>query len=185
MADYGTDDEIKLQEESKEIMKSMIKSYRAPNDDDIIQKEELWDCLDFIGINVKDENAMRAIRTQFDTDKDGQLSIDEIVNQWELLQTHSLHSDYLLKCFKKLDKNKDGFLRLPELRTILTAKGKNQFSGTEAAVLLEDLMKYDKDNNGKFTYTEFVEMYAENEFPFKPKGLPTKKLPDAKQKMDD
>ncbi|CAH1791594.1 unnamed protein product [Owenia fusiformis] len=185
MANFGSEDDIEMRDESKRMLREMIMSYGDSNDDGIIQKDELGDCLAFIGINIMDEESMDAVIEHFDTNEDGHISIDEIVDQWEVLQVHSLHSDELLKSFKKIDANGDGFIRLPELKAVLTKKGKNQFSGEEASAVLQKLMKYDEDHDGKFSYPEFVKMFSEDEFPFKRiKGLTKKKLPDAKQKQE-
>ncbi|CAH1791592.1 unnamed protein product [Owenia fusiformis] len=185
MANFGND-VVTLSEDSKKYLKEQLLKYSDTNKDGVISKDEIWDCLNYIGINIDDEKSMDVVMELFDTNEDGDLSVDEIVNQWEELQVHSLRSEELMTCFEKLDKNGDGFIRLPELRAVLTKKGRNQFSGTEAAEIIQELkLKFDKNNDGKFSYPEFVQMYADTEFHFKPKEKKNETLPDAKVSMED
>lgn len=47
---------------------------------------------------------------------DGKLQIKELVDNWKILAQHSVNGDDLLSAFKVIDKNKDGFVRLAELK---------------------------------------------------------------------
>lgn len=46
---------------------------------------------------------------------DGQLQIEELVNNWYALCQHSVNGDELLEAFNTLDVDHDGYIRLDEL----------------------------------------------------------------------
>jgi EF-hand domain pair len=52
---------------------------------------------------------------------DGKLQIEELVNNLELLNEHSVNGDELMSAFRAFDTDNDGHIRLPFSRSLLRA----------------------------------------------------------------
>ncbi|XP_067934379.1 uncharacterized protein [Watersipora subatra] len=164
----GSSDKLQFRPElSEDSRKALIECFRHfdLNKDGKIGADELPDALAFAGIHPTEEDLKDILRL-FDSQGNGKISIEELVDNYHILVQHSIHGEELIDAFNKFDTNKDGFLNLPELKKVLTSAGE-KWTQDEAAQLLEDLMKYDKNGDGKFDYMEFVTMFMDNSYPFK------------------
>jgi len=164
------DDE--LPEGSRKVLEKCFQQFDKSGDG-ILQAKELPQALQFAGIFVTVQGA-KEIAQLFDKYGDGKLQIKELVDNWKILAQHSVNGDDLLNAFKVIDKNKDGFVRLAELKHVLTQLGE-KWTSDEARQAISDLRKYDTNNDGKFSYPEFVQMYINDAYPFKRPSDPERK----------
>ncbi|KAF6025701.1 hypothetical protein EB796_015952 [Bugula neritina] len=155
---------LALSDGSRNVLIECFKQFDK-NGDGKINVEELPAALNFVGVHPTEEDTKDILRL-LDKQGDGNLEITELVDNYKILAQHSVNCEELLDAFNRLDTNKDGFLNLLELKKVLTGAGE-KWTQEEASQLLQDLMKYDMNGDGKFDYVEFVTMYMDNSYPFK------------------
>jgi len=160
-------EDFELTQETKNYLQSLFEE-KDEDQSGCINADELGECLRSVGFCVTDAD-LDFLVENFDRNRDGRLSIKELMDNLHLINAHSIGKKDMMDAFHKFDKNGDGFIRLPELLQILTLKG--GFEVQEARELLDYLVKnFDKNGDGKFDYPEFIEMYLSTDFPFKSKA---------------
>ncbi|KAK2142366.1 hypothetical protein LSH36_965g01028 [Paralvinella palmiformis] len=126
-----------------------------------LKSDELEECLNMVGVDIIPED-MEFLQERFDKNGDGHLQIEELMDNLHVLYQHAIHRDELMTAFNTFDINKDGYIRYTELQNILTFRG--FMSADESRKTISMLSKYDRNKDGKFSYSEFVEMYLSDEF---------------------
>jgi len=165
MADHDTDKDGKLsmveivddREDNKEENEKFFTEADA-NKDGFLDAEELPKFLEALNQPHKKENDdAQTMLADHDTDKDGKLSLVEIVDDRE--DTKEENEIY----FAEADANKDGFLDLEELPKFLEALHRPHKS---VHALEEDpktiLAEHDADKDGKLSLAEIVDDREDN-----------------------
>ncbi|ELT99096.1 hypothetical protein CAPTEDRAFT_228966 [Capitella teleta] len=151
----------KFSEETIKVLREAFKSKDKDNTGTLDQAQ-LQDCLMLVGLIATDED-IEFLSKHFDDNGDGELQIEELIENIHVINTHIQYREDLMEAFKIFDRKGEGYIRLPSLLKILTAK--NFMTPLDARRLITRLVKkYDHNNDGKFNYAEFVEIYASREF---------------------
>merc|ERR1712070_1237336 len=160
LADHDTDKDGKLslveivddRENDKEESEAFFKEADA-NSDGFLDEAEIPKFVELLKTEKtaeqKAQDAAKILMTDHDTDKDGKLSLVEIVDVREDNKEESEHY------FAEADANKDGFLDADELPKFLQALHQpHKKGGDDAATMLAD---HDTDKDGKLSLAEIVD----------------------------
>ncbi|XP_067931239.1 calmodulin-like [Watersipora subatra] len=165
----AAEDNFELPEESKRVLTECFEKYDKSGNG-VLETSELPAALAFAGIFTTAEDQETLARF-LDSSGDGKVQISELVDNWSTLAQHSVNGDQLMKAFKKFDLNSDGYIQDKELKILLTGAGE-KWSLQEAEACIRSLKKFDTQQDGKFSYPEFVRMLTANVYPFKrPTGV--------------
>ncbi|XP_076440362.1 EF-hand calcium-binding domain-containing protein 7-like isoform X2 [Babylonia areolata] len=94
----------------------------------------------------------KAITRYWDSDKES-MTFEEFVDVCRMEPATS--EDDLIKAFRKIDVNGDGFISLDELYNIMTTKGE-RLSREEVKMMIDDV---DENKDGRLNYKEFCHMF--------------------------
>lgn len=158
--------DFSLSDESKHVIKDILRS-KTLETNGVLDVDELGDCLEAFGFNADDED-VDFLKKHLDENGDGELEVDELVENIDVLNWHCFHGKDLMKEFTKIDKDGDGVIRYPEMLKVLTTRGPNPLEPMEGRRLLDILArKFDANFDGKFSYSEFVKIYMSDALPYK------------------
>ncbi|XP_063430888.1 neo-calmodulin-like isoform X1 [Mytilus trossulus] len=104
------------------------------------------------------ENEVKEMVQKADTDGNGTIEFPEFLQMaTDMMKSVDL-ADEVRDAFRLFDKNGDGYVTAPELKTILSNNGE-KISDEELDALVKDA---DVDGDGKINYQEFVSMLEGN-----------------------
>ncbi|XP_070196445.1 EF-hand calcium-binding domain-containing protein 7-like isoform X4 [Littorina saxatilis] len=96
--------------------------------------------------------SQRVVNRYWDDDRDS-MAFDEFVDVCRKVSSTS--EDDLMKAFRKIDINGDGYISLDELYKIMTTKGE-RLSRQEVKVMIDEV---DENKDGRLDYKEFCRMF--------------------------
>lgn len=79
--------------------------------DGIIGVDELGECLEAFGYEP-DQRDIDFLKKHFDDNGDGNLEVDELVNNIDVLNYHCYYGKTLMREFLRIDQDRDGIIRL-------------------------------------------------------------------------
>ncbi|CAG2241635.1 CALM [Mytilus edulis] len=104
------------------------------------------------------ENEVKEMVQKVDTDGNGTIEFPEFLQMaTDMMKSVDL-ADEVRDAFRLFDKNGDGYVTAPELKTILSNNGE-KISDEELDAMVKDA---DVDGDGKINYQEFVSMLEGN-----------------------
>ncbi|XP_061357564.1 calmodulin-like protein 3 [Gastrolobium bilobum] len=127
------------------------------NGDGRITKKELNDSLENLGIFIPDKE-LTAMIEKIDVNGDGCVDMDEFGELYtSIMDEHERDEEEdMMEAFNVFDQNRDGFITVEELRTVLASLGLKQGRTVEECKKM--IMKVDVDGDGMVNYKEFKQM---------------------------
>ncbi|KAK7261613.1 hypothetical protein RIF29_27928 [Crotalaria pallida] len=125
------------------------------NGDGRITKKELNDSLENLGIFIPDMELTNMIE-KIDVNGDGCVDIDEFGELYQSIMDERDEEEDMREAFNVFDQNRDGFITVEELRSVLSSLGLKQGRTVEDCKKM--IMKVDVDGDGKVDYKEFKQM---------------------------
>ena len=125
------------------------------NGDGRITKKELNDSLENLGIFIPDKELGQMIE-RIDVNGDGCVDIDEFGELYQTIMDERDEEEDMREAFNVFDQNRDGFITVEELGTVLASLGLKQ--GRTLDECKKMIMKVDVDGDGMVNYKEFRQM---------------------------
>ncbi|CAK1604576.1 unnamed protein product [Parnassius mnemosyne] len=128
-----------------------------------VSKEEFVQGLMETGLEMSTKEAEETFG-RFDTDKSGNISLDELIKQIRPPMSES-RRDIVKKVFKKFDKTGDGVITIDDIRSVYSVNSHPLYmSGEETAekVMNRFLANFEVDGtaDGRVTLEEFMNFYS-------------------------
>ncbi|KAI0228989.1 hypothetical protein LSAT2_020572 [Lamellibrachia satsuma] len=95
--------------ETLNVLRRLFKE-RDVEQDGNLNADELEQCLQLVGFFPTNEDIVFLIK-HFDTNGDGVLQIEELLENIHVIQAHSIHKHEMMDAFERFDTNKDGYIR--------------------------------------------------------------------------
>ncbi|ESW03940.1 hypothetical protein PHAVU_011G054100 [Phaseolus vulgaris] len=131
------------------------------NGDGRISVEELRDSLVNMGIEIPEKELADMIQ-RIDVNGDGCLDMEEFGELYESIMEERDEEEDMLEAFNVFDQNRDGFISVDELRTVLASLGLHQGRSLEECRKM--IVKVDIDGDGMVNYKEFRQMMKSGGF---------------------
>ncbi|CAJ1933331.1 unnamed protein product [Sphenostylis stenocarpa] len=125
------------------------------NGDGRISVEELSHSLENLGIKISEKELTEMIQ-RIDVNGDGCVDITEFGELYELIMEERNEEEDMREAFNVFDQNRDGFITVEELRTVLGSLGLHQGGSMEECRKM--IVKVDVDGDGMVNYKEFQQM---------------------------
>ncbi|UJR16517.1 hypothetical protein I4U23_003419 [Adineta vaga] len=100
------------------------------------------------------EDELKGLINEFDCDGKGLIDFDEFLQMMAKRAKEHNEEDELIEAFRVFDKNRNGFIKVAELKHVMTNLGE-QFSSDEVDEILSEI---DTTGNGIIRYEELVKM---------------------------
>ncbi|KAJ7961707.1 Calmodulin-like protein [Quillaja saponaria] len=123
------------------------------NEDGWITKND--DSLKNLGILISDKDLMQLIES-IDVNGDGFVDIDEFAVLYEMIMEDKDEEEDMREAFNVFDKNRDGFITMEELRSVLTTLSLKQGRTIEDCRRM--IKKVDVDGDGMVNFKEFKQI---------------------------
>ncbi|CAL0303340.1 unnamed protein product [Lupinus luteus] len=120
-----------------------------------ISKKELKDSLEKLGMMIPDKELTQMIE-KIDVNGDGWVDMEEFGELYESIMEERDEEEDMREAFNVFDHNRDGFITVEELRTVLSSLGLKQGRTVEECKKM--IMKVDVDGDGMVNYKEFKQM---------------------------
>ncbi|KAM0001483.1 putative EF-hand domain-containing protein [Helianthus debilis subsp. tardiflorus] len=131
------------------------------NNDGTITKHELNESLENMKIFISDEDLVRMI-DKVDINNDGCVDLDEFGVLYKEIMDKQENEEDMMEAFNVFDQNRDGFIVVEELRSVLESLGLKQ--GKVVDDCRRMIMKVDVDGDGRVSFNEFKEMMRSGGF---------------------
>nr|AEO20055.1 calmodulin [Phaseolus vulgaris] len=131
------------------------------NGDGRISVEELRDSLVNMGIEIPEKELADMIQ-RIDVNGDGCVDMEEFGELYESIMEERDEEEDMLEAFNVFDQNRDGFISVDELRTVLASLGLHQGRSLEECRKM--IVKVDIDGDGMVNYKEFRQMMKSGGF---------------------
>ncbi|MFS7924412.1 putative EF-hand domain pair protein CML [Helianthus anomalus] len=131
------------------------------NNDGTITKHELNESLENMKIFISDEDLVRMI-DKVDINNDGCVDLDEFGVLYKEIMDNQENEEDMMEAFNVFDQNRDGFIAVEELRSVLESLGLKQ--GKVVDDCRRMIMKVDVDGDGRVSFNEFKEMMKSGGF---------------------
>ncbi|KAM0030362.1 putative EF-hand domain-containing protein [Helianthus debilis subsp. tardiflorus] len=131
------------------------------NNDGTITKHELNESLENMKIFISDEDLVRMI-DKVDINNDGCVDLDEFGVLYKEIMDKQENEEDMMEAFNVFDQNRDGFIAVEELRSVLESLGLKQ--GKVVDDCRRMIMKVDVDGDGRVSFNEFKEMMRSGGF---------------------
>ncbi|CAN8286682.1 unnamed protein product [Cochlearia groenlandica] len=130
------------------------------NNDGRITKEELNDSLENLGIYIPDKDLTQMIQ-KLDSNGDGCVDIEEFESLYKtIVDEHrndgETEEEDMRDAFNVFDQDRDGFITVEELRSVMGSLGLKQGRTLEGCKKM--IMQVDEDGDGSVDYKEFLQM---------------------------
>lgn len=125
------------------------------NGDGKITKKELSDSLQNLGIFIPDKELVQMI-DKIDANGDGYVDMEEFGGLYQTIMDEKDEEEDIREAFNVFDQNRDGFITVDELRSVLASLGLKQGRTVEDCKLM--IKKVDADGDGRVNYKEFKQM---------------------------
>ncbi|CAL0304197.1 unnamed protein product [Lupinus luteus] len=120
-----------------------------------ISKKELKDSLEKLGMMIPDKELTQMIE-KIDVNGDGWVDMEEFGELYESIMEEHDEEEDMREAFNVFDHNRDGFITVEELQTVLSSLGLKQGRTVEECKKM--IMKVDVDGDGMVNYKEFKQM---------------------------
>ncbi|KAE9616557.1 hypothetical protein Lal_00034204 [Lupinus albus] len=120
-----------------------------------ISKKELKDSMEKLGMLIPDKELTQMIE-KIDVNGDGWVDMEEFGELYESIMEERDEEEDMREAFNVFDHNRDGFITVEELRTVLSSLGLKQGRTVEECKKM--IMKVDVDGDGMVNYKEFKQM---------------------------
>ncbi|KAK9059146.1 hypothetical protein SSX86_021765 [Deinandra increscens subsp. villosa] len=131
------------------------------NGDGRITKQELNDSLENTGVFISDADLVQMIE-KIDVNGDGCVDIDEFGDLYKSILDNRENEEDMMEAFNVFDQNRDGFIAVEELRSVLESLGLKQ--GRKSDDCRRMIMKVDVDGDGMVSFSEFKQMMRSGGF---------------------
>ncbi|KAF2586655.1 hypothetical protein F2Q70_00037628 [Brassica cretica] len=125
------------------------------NGDGKITKQELNDSLKNLGIYIPDQELVQMIE-KIDLNGDGYVDSEEFGGLFETIMEERDEEEDMREAFNVFDQNRDGFITVEELRSVLASLGLKQ--GRTLDECKRMIGKVDVDGDGMVDFKEFKKM---------------------------
>jgi Ca2+-binding EF-hand superfamily protein len=102
------------------------------------------------------------LRIEITKTYNGRISFDDFARIYALKRQDSLGNDNVEEFFRAFDRNKDGFIDIAELKSMLMNMGEPMSEAEVSQVMLD----FDKSQDGRLNIEEFARMLTERELTF-------------------
>lgn len=131
------------------------------NGDGRITRKELKDSLENLGIHMTEPD-MVAMIEKIDANGDGCVDIDEFGDLYQSIMDEKDEEEDIREAFNVFDQNRDGFITVEELRSVLGSLGLKQGRTIEDCKRM--IKKVDADGDGMVDFKEFKAMMRNGGF---------------------
>ncbi|KAI3756616.1 hypothetical protein L1987_56438 [Smallanthus sonchifolius] len=131
------------------------------NGDGRITKQELNDSLQNMNIFISDTDVVQLIE-KIDVNGDGCVDLEEFGDLYKTIMDDREDEEDMMEAFNVFDQNRDGFISVEELRSVLESLGVKQ--GRKSDDCRRMIMKVDVDGDGMVSFSEFKEMMRSGGF---------------------
>lgn len=131
------------------------------NGDGRISVEELRDSLVNMGMEIPEKELADMIQ-RIDVNGDGCVDMEEFGELYESIMEERDEEEDMLEAFNVFDQNRDGFISVDELRTVLASLGLHQGRSLEECRKM--IVKVDIDGDGMVNFKEFRQMMKSGGF---------------------
>ncbi|WOH01918.1 hypothetical protein DCAR_0521304 [Daucus carota subsp. sativus] len=125
------------------------------NGDGKITKKELSDSLHNLGMFITDDELVQMI-DKIDVNGDGYVDMEEFGALYKTIMHEKDEEEDIREAFNVFDQNRDGYITVDELRSVLASLGLKQGRTVEDCRLM--IKKADVDGDGKVNFIEFKQM---------------------------
>lgn len=125
------------------------------NGDGKITKQELNDSLKNLGIYIPEQELVQMIE-KIDLNGDGYVDSEEFGGLFETIMEERDEEEDMREAFNVFDQNRDGFITVEELKSVLASLGLKQGRTLEDCKRM--IGKVDADGDGMVNYKEFKQM---------------------------
>ncbi|KAK1353992.1 calmodulin-like protein 3 [Heracleum sosnowskyi] len=125
------------------------------NGDGKITKKELSDSLQNLGMFLSDKELIQMI-DKIDANGDGFVDMEEFGALYQTIMDEKDEEEDMKEAFNVFDQNRDGYITVDELRSVLASLGLKQGRTEEDCKSM--IQKVDVDGDGKVNYLEFKQM---------------------------
>lgn len=131
------------------------------NGDGKITKKELSDSLQNLGIFIPDKELVQMI-DKIDVNGDGYVDMEEFGGLYKTIMDEKDEEEDIREAFNVFDQNRDGYITVDELRSVLASLGLKQGRTVEDCKMM--IKKVDADGDGRVNYSEFKQMMKSGGF---------------------
>ncbi|XP_074358709.1 calmodulin-like protein 3 [Apium graveolens] len=125
------------------------------NGDGKITKKELSDSLQNLGMFLSDKEVVQMI-DKIDVNGDGFVDMEEFGALYQTIMDEKDEEEDMREAFNVFDQNRDGYITVDELRSVLASLGLKQGRTEEDCKAM--IKKVDVDGDGKVNFLEFKQM---------------------------
>ncbi|KAK8629842.1 hypothetical protein V6N13_078664 [Hibiscus sabdariffa] len=125
------------------------------NGDGKITNKELSESLENLGIFIPSTELIQMVE-KIDVNGDGYVDIDEFGALYQTIMHERDEEEDMMEAFNVFDQNRDGFITVEELRSVLSSLGLKQGRTLEDCKRM--IQKVDVDGDGMVNYKEFKQM---------------------------
>ncbi|GMI73322.1 calmodulin-like 3, ARF-GAP domain 11 [Hibiscus trionum] len=131
------------------------------NGDGKITNKELSESLENLGIFIPSKELIQMVE-KIDVNGDGFVDIDEFGALYETIMHERDEEEDMMEAFNVFDQNRDGFITVEELRSVLSSLGLKQGRTIEDCKRM--IQKVDEDGDGMVNFKEFKQMMKSGGF---------------------